>query len=139
VLAADERVSHTVRFMERTDERVVLEIDGVRHAVEVTLDGGEAFTSSKGVSLGWVRPPRFADHDADQAGSGPVSPLPGTVIAVHVEAGQAVEDGTLLMVVEAMKMEHKITAHAAAVVSEVRFQAGDRVDAGDLLVVLESP
>lgn len=139
VLAVDSRASHSVRFLDRGDERQVLEIDGVRHAVEVAFDGDEAFTSSNGVSLAWTRPPRFADHDADQAGSGPVSPLPGTVIAVHVEAGQAVEDGTLLMVVEAMKMEHKITAHAAAVVIEVRFRAGDRVDAGDLLVVLESP
>ena len=67
-----------------------------------------------GCRSAWVRPPRFADHDADQAGSGPVSPLPGTVIAVHVEAGQTVADGTLLMVVEAMKMEHKIVAHTDA-------------------------
>ena len=114
------------------------EIDGVRRRVEVLLEGDGAFTTSHGVSLAWSRPPRFVDHDAEQAGSGPVSPLPGTVIAVHVEAGQTVADGTLLMVVEAMKMEHKITAHAAGVVREVRFTAGQRVDAGDLLVVLEA-
>ena len=41
------------------------------------------------------------------------------------------------MVVEAMKMEHRITAHGAATVREVRFGVGDRVDAGDLLVVLD--
>jgi propionyl-CoA carboxylase alpha chain len=139
VLAVDARVAHAVRLLEITDERQVLEIDGVRHAVEIMFDGGDAFTASRGVSLAWTRPPRFADHDADLAGSGPVSPLPGTVIAVHVEAGQTVEDGQLLMVVEAMKMEHKITAHGPAVVREVRFAAGDRVDAGDLLVVLEIP
>ena len=138
-LAVDERTSHTVRLLERTDQRQVLEIDGVRHAVEVTIDGDTAFTASSGTCLDWTRPPRFADHDAEQSGSGPVSPLPGTVIAVHVSAGQEVEDGTLLMVVEAMKMEHKITAHGPAVVREVRVAAGDRVDAGDLLVVLESP
>ena len=67
-----------------------------------------------------------------------MSPLPGTVIAVHVESGQDVVDGTVLMVVEAMKMEHRITAHAAATVREVRFGVGDRVDAGDLLVVLDT-
>ena len=116
----------------------MLEIDGVRRSVAVSFDGDAAFTTSHGVSLGWVRPPRFADHEADLAGSGPVSPLPGTVIAVHVEAGQTVAEGTLLMVVEAMKMEHKIVAHAEATVVEVRFAAGDRVDAGDLLVVLEA-
>ena len=61
------------------------------------------------------------------------------MIAVHVEAGQAVHDGQLLMVVEAMKMEHKITAHADARVTEVRYEVGDRVDTGDLLVALEDP
>ena len=135
-LPIDGRRRVAVRFLERDDDRQVLEIDGVRRAVAVSFDGDEAFTASTGVSLAWVRPPRFADHETDLAGSGPVSPLPGTVIAVHVEAGQAVTDGTLLMVVEAMKMEHKIVAHADAVVVEVRFAAGDRVDAGDLLVVL---
>ena len=48
-------------------------------------------------------------------GSGPISPLPGTVIAVHVVPGDVVAEGQLLMVVEAMKMEHKITASADAV------------------------
>jgi propionyl-CoA carboxylase alpha chain len=65
--------------------------------------------------------------------------LPGTVIAVHVEQGQSVVDGQLLMVVEAMKMEHKITAHGAHVVAAVHFAVGDRVDTGDLLVALAAP
>jgi biotin carboxyl carrier protein len=66
-----------------------------------------------------------------------VCPLPGTVIAVYVEVGQTVGEGHVLMVVEAMKMEHKITATSAATVGEVRFAVGDRVDQGDLLVALE--
>jgi biotin carboxyl carrier protein len=81
--------------------------------------------------------PRFVEHDLDDAGGGPVCPLPGTVIAVHVEPGQTVRDGDVLMVVEAMKMEHKITSTGAATVTEVRFAVGDRVDQGDLLVALE--
>ena len=85
-------------------------------------------------SENWTLVPRFVDHDAEEAGSGPVSPLPGTVIAVHVAAGDRVEDGDLLMVIEAMKMEHTIVAGAAATVAAVHFGAGDRVDAGDLLV-----
>ena len=46
-------------------------------------------TSSRRHRSRGCRPPRFADHDADLAGSGPVCPLPGTVIAVHVAAGDA--------------------------------------------------
>ena len=48
------------------------------------------------------------------------------------------EADQVLMVVEAMKMEHQITAPAAGVVSEVRFAVGVRVDMGDLLVVLDT-
>jgi len=55
---------------------------------------------------------------------------------VEVAAGDAVAEGQLLMIVEAMKMEHRITAPHAGVVGEVRAHAGDQVGAGDLLVVL---
>jgi propionyl-CoA carboxylase alpha chain len=135
-LSADTRRRLEVRLLERGVDRHVVEFDGVRRAIDVAHAGDEVTTRSRVGSLRWSRPPRFVDHDADTAGSGPVCPLPGTVIAVHVASGDSVADGDLLMVVEAMKMEHKITAHAAAVVSEVRFAVGDRVDAGDLLVVL---
>ena len=80
--------------------------------------------------------PRFEVHEADEAGSGPVSPLPGTVIAVHVTPGTTVAEGDVLMVLEAMKMEHKIVAAGPATVVAVRFGVGERVDAGDLLVEL---
>ncbi len=115
-----------------------VEMDGVRHPVGVEIHGDEVETWSPAGGLTWRLAPRFEDHDADQAGGGPICPLPGTVIAVHVEAGQHVTDGTVLMVVEAMKMEHSITAHADATVVDVRFAVGDRVDAGDLLVALDA-
>ena len=138
-LAAESRRVLDVRLLARSGEREVVEIDGVRQAVEVAFHGDAAFSRSRGGSATWLSPPRFADHESDLAGSGPVCPLPGRVIAVHVEPGARVVDGTVLMVIEAMKMEHAITAHADAVVTEVRFGIGDRVDAGDLLVVLAAP
>ena len=89
-------------------------------------------------SLSWELLPRFVDHDAEAGGGGPVCPLPGTVIAVHVDVGDQVEAGAVLMVVEAMKMEHKITAAHASTVTDVHFDVGGRVDQGDLLVSLEA-
>jgi propionyl-CoA carboxylase alpha chain len=138
-LPADERRVAAVRLLHRTETRQVVELDGRRHVVDVAVGDDQVRTASPAGSITWTRPMRWVDHDADEAGSGPVSPLPGTVIAVHVEAGQTVVDGQLLMVVEAMKMEHKITAHGDHVVAAVHFGVGDRVDTGDLLVALASP
>ncbi len=135
-LAADERRVASVRLLERTADRQVVEVDGRRQVVMVTLDGAAAHATSRAGSATWTQAPRFVIHEAEEAGSGPICPLPGTVIAVHVEPGQAVADGDLLMVIEAMKMEHRIRALGAATVVDVRFAVGDRVDAGDLLVEL---
>jgi propionyl-CoA carboxylase alpha chain len=137
-LTTDERRRIAVRLLARTEEREVIEVDGVRHAVDVAIDGAAVRTRSAAGSVVFTQLPRFVEHELDDAGGGPVCPLPGTVIAVHVEVGQTVGEGHVLMVVEAMKMEHKITATSAAIVGEVRFAVGDRVDQGDLLVALEA-
>ncbi len=133
----DARRQVAVRLLARFDDREVIEIDGVRHGVDVTPDGHTVRCRSAAGAIAFTLQPRFVEHATDVAGGGPMCPLPGTVIAVHVEAGQTVSGGDVLMVVEAMKMEHKITAVSAATVSEVRFAVGDRVDQGDLLVALE--
>ncbi|MCZ7628715.1 MAG: hypothetical protein M5U19_06480 [Microthrixaceae bacterium] len=63
-----------------------------------------------------------------------MSPLPGSVVSVHVAPGDTVTDGALLVVIEAMKMEHRITARSDVTVAEVRVAVGDKVDAGEVLV-----
>ena len=66
-----------------------------------------------------------------------VAPMPGRVVAVHVDPGARVEPGSPLVVLEAMKMENEFRATVAGVVSEVRVTPGQAVNAGDLLVVVE--
>ena len=138
-LPHDDRRQRAVRILQRGDDRIVIEVDGHRHVVTVRPHhhGGVVASSAAG-SVALVRPALWIDHDEVAAGGGPVCPLPGTVIAVHVEAGAIVAEGQLLMVVEAMKMEHKIVAANASVVTEVRYAVGDRVDQGDLLLALEA-
>jgi 3-methylcrotonyl-CoA carboxylase alpha subunit len=63
--------------------------------------------------------------------------MPGLVRAVLVEAGQAVAAGERLAVLEAMKMEHALTAGRDGVVAEVLCAEGDQVEAGVVLVRLE--
>ncbi|MGB2737598.1 MAG: acetyl-CoA carboxylase biotin carboxyl carrier protein subunit, partial [Candidatus Nanopelagicales bacterium] len=83
--------------------------------------------------------PRFADSAAAAAGGGPAAPVPGTVVAVNVADGEAVVEGQTLVVLEAMKMEHKIAANADAVVGQVLVGVGDAVDAHQVLVTLVDP
>ena len=136
-LPPDERRRVEVRLLSIANDRIAIEVDGVRRVVDVAMADDTVRTRSAAGSITWSQLPRFVDHDAEVAGGGPICPLPGTVIAVHVAEGEAVTTGTVLMVVEAMKMEHKITAASDANVSAVHFAVGDRVDQGDLLVSLD--
>jgi acetyl-CoA/propionyl-CoA carboxylase, biotin carboxylase, biotin carboxyl carrier protein len=63
-------------------------------------------------------------------------PMQGTVLKVAVEQGAAVQEGALIAVVEAMKMENEITAHKAGTVTELPIQAGGAVATGDTLAVI---
>ena len=58
---------------------------------------------------------------------------------VRVEIGDSVELGQTLVVLEAMKMEHHIKAPEAGIVAEIRVKAGERVDNGALLLLIEDP
>ncbi len=63
--------------------------------------------------------------------------MPGKVVAVLVEVGAAVEAGSGLLVIEAMKMENEIASPRAGTVRELRVQAGQAVEAGELLAIVE--
>ena len=78
--------------------------------------------------------------DASDAGGdhAVTAPMPGRVVRVLVDVGDAVDAGQGLAVVEAMKMENEVTSPAAGVVSEVRVAVGDAVESGGVLVVVSS-
>jgi biotin carboxyl carrier protein len=63
--------------------------------------------------------------------------MPGKVVSVHVTAGQVVKAGDLLLILEAMKMEHRITAGTDGKVAELRVAEGGQVEAGRVLLVME--
>jgi len=62
--------------------------------------------------------------------------MPGKVLEVLVQPGDRVEIGDGLLILEAMKMENRLIAEAAATVAEVKVAAGDMVEGGRVLVVL---
>jgi len=65
------------------------------------------------------------------------APMTGRVVQVVARKGAPVKEGDLLVTIEAMKMEFKLTAPEDGVVEEIRCAEGERVELGDLLVVLE--
>jgi 3-methylcrotonyl-CoA carboxylase alpha subunit len=83
-----------------------------------------------------IEDPRTQDFTASASSGGLTTPLPGVVAAVAVQAGQSVTAGEVLMVIEAMKMEHSITAPHDGVVRSIHFARGDRVPEGSELLSL---
>ena len=70
------------------------------------------------------------------AGEAVNAPMPGTILKVNVQNGQAVKEGDVLCVLEAMKMENEIMAPKAGTVTQVVVQKGSSVNTGDALVVI---
>ena len=88
------------------------------------------------------KPPRRQSGGGGSGGAGGdalVSPMQGTVLRVAVEQGATVEEGSLIAVVEAMKMENEITAHKPGTISELPIEAGGAVASGDTLAVITDP
>ncbi|MZZ84852.1 acetyl-CoA carboxylase biotin carboxyl carrier protein subunit [Escherichia coli] len=67
-----------------------------------------------------------------------VSHLPGTIIKIMVEEGQAVEAGQLLLIHEAMKMQNRVVAPISGVVVELNVKEGDKITKNHLMVKIES-
>ncbi|WP_290367574.1 acetyl-CoA carboxylase biotin carboxyl carrier protein subunit, partial [Cupriavidus taiwanensis] len=102
---------------------------------QVHLDGDEfhVFHGGRHATLAWLDPLAHAG-EAEGEGGKLTAPMPGKVIAVMVEAGNAVARGAPLLVMEAMKMEHTICAPADGVVSEVLYGIGEQVAEGAQLL-----
>ncbi|MBT3787367.1 MAG: acetyl/propionyl/methylcrotonyl-CoA carboxylase subunit alpha [Alphaproteobacteria bacterium] len=116
-------------------DHIVANIDGVRIVATVLHDAAGVTVIDAGhvYQIGVYDVLAAAEVD-DTSTGGVVAPLPGKVVAVLTEAGISVDKGTPLMIVEAMKMEHTITAPADGLVDEVLFAVGDSVDEGSVLV-----
>jgi propionyl-CoA carboxylase alpha chain len=81
--------------------------------------------------------PRFVDPSEVVASGSLLAPMPAAVVSVAVEAGQRVERGQTVLVLEAMKMQHTVAAPADGVVTEVHVAAGSQVESGAVLAVVE--
>jgi propionyl-CoA carboxylase alpha chain len=113
---------------------VVLEVDGVRRRFEVARYGDEVHVNATRLTA----LPRFPDPAAQLAPGSLVAPMPGTVVRIAggVAVGAAVQAGEPLLWLEAMKMEHKITAPVTGTVTALHAVPGQQLAVGALLAVV---
>jgi len=132
-------VEAKARLLRATPSAVELEIDGRRRTFRVTRGtGNDLYVQDAQGEIRLEELPRFPEPEtAAIAAGGYSAPMPGKVIDVSVRVGDAIQKGQTLVTMEAMKMEHQLTASTDGVVTEVRVSAGQQVDAGDVLVVIE--
>ncbi len=135
---------------EKVEHAYTVEVSGKRFEVKVIGSpagalNGVAAAAPVGAAVGAAAGARKAPRRGARAGAGGagggdslVSPIQGTVLRVAVEAGATVEEGALVCVIEAMKMENEITAHKSGKVAELPIAVGASVATGDVLAVIGS-
>jgi len=111
-----------------------VEVSGQRFDVKVfgppggALNGGSPARSQ--------RSKRERSKGSGGSGDALTSPMQGTVLKVAIEPGVQVQEGALIAIIEAMKMENEVTAHKSGTVAEIHIEPGASVSAGDTLAVI---
>ncbi|MCA8927293.1 MAG: biotin/lipoyl-binding protein, partial [Alphaproteobacteria bacterium] len=130
--------AHT-RVVHRAAGRLGVEIAGRRFNVGVHAEGGHVTVMARRATYQFaVHDPGTAALGQDTSGGRLTAPMPGKVTKVHVQAGATVKKGAPLLTLEAMKMEHTLSAPADGTVTAMRCGEGDQVDEGVELVAFEA-
>jgi propionyl-CoA carboxylase alpha chain len=127
-----------VRVLGVDGDAVDLEVDGRRTVVTAERHGTRWHVHSTAGDVTFVARSRFPEGGRDAVAGGQTAPMPGKVVAVRVAPGDEVDAGQVLVVLEAMKMEHQVTAPEPGIVSEVLVAVGQQVENGALLVVVDA-
>ncbi|WP_308408993.1 biotin carboxylase N-terminal domain-containing protein [Streptomyces sp. AC558_RSS880] len=125
-----------VRVVHADAGLVILDVDGVRRRYEVSRYGDRVYVGATALTA----LPRFPDPTVQHAPGSLLAPMPGTVVRVAegLTEGAAVEAGQPLLWLEAMKMQHRITAPVRGVVRVLHAAPGRQVEVGTLLAVVEA-
>jgi len=115
----------------------VLEVDGVRRAFRVVAYPGLVCVDSPLGAVALTPVERFPDPLQHIVAGSLLAPMPGTVLRVGIAVGDRVIRGQPLIWLEAMKMEHTVSAPADGIVGEVAVAAGQQVELGAVLAVVQ--
>ncbi len=135
-----EAASATVqaRVVAAAADALVAELDGVRRRFTVTTDDETTFVHGPLGTATLVAVPRFPASRREEIAGGCLAPMPGVIRQVRVAPGDRVEKGAIMLVLEAMKMEHQMIANDAGTVKEVRVEVGQMVDPDTVMIVVDA-
>jgi acetyl-CoA/propionyl-CoA carboxylase biotin carboxyl carrier protein len=123
---------------EPLERSYTVEVAGKRFDVRVLGDAIAAPAGGNSAAPAKPRRERRASGGGGAGGDTLASPLQGNIFKVLVEQGATVEEGALVCIIEAMKMENEITAHKAGVVAEVAVKEGEPIASGAMIAVIRS-
>ena len=126
-----------VKSLAAGDGIVELDIGGQRSSYSMDKMGDQWLVHCNTHDLELKELPRYPISNPDDFGGGLVAPMPGAILATEVKAGDEVSKGDVLIILEAMKMEHRITAPRDGKVADVHVSIGDQVEIEQLLVTLD--
>ena len=130
--------SHELTLPEVGERHVQVVLDGVSRRFGMIRDGETLWLDWHGRALTFRDQTHAPPESALRGGAGPLrAPMDGAVIAVRCEPGQKVQQGEVLVLLEAMKIEHSLRAAADGVVGEVNVGDGDQVRTRQVLLTIE--
>ena len=135
VICNDE--THSVAIHQAGEGTIDLALGGQRLQFDIQRNGMQWLVHGDNGNLVLTESPRYPDASGVDAGGGLTAPMPGAVLTTEVAAGDTVAKGDLLVILEAMKMEHRIVASSDGTVTSIHFNAGDQVAQGATLLDLE--
>ena len=125
---------YSVELLDSCGDQLRMAIDGIQYLFEVTRSEDHFFVHSFSGSIEILKLSRHPlRHNTAEEGTAN-SPMPGQVLKIMVQVGQKVTAGDPLILLEAMKMEHTMRAHADGIIEAILVKQGDVVGPGQVLV-----
>lgn len=116
-------------------EVLVEEVGGVQH-IQVPAASLQAVAPLPVQAPAALQAPVAPQAVAATNGEKVVAPMPGSILSVNVQVGQAVKAGDVVVVLEAMKMENEIPSPVRGKVLQIMVNKGDTVNSGDVMIVI---
>lgn len=130
--------THDVSVFDIDETAVELSIDSRRMQFSVTSDDDQWLVHGPSGDIELREIPRFIAPGAGELEGGLTAPMPGRILATEVKAGDTIASGQLLVILEAMKMEHRIFAPSDGKVAKLNVVVGDQVEKDAVLIELAS-